>query len=426
MHGGVVALMTIAVAILVALCVLLRRRSEPFRAERPAGKNSPEEKTIQADHSLHEVDSAALSLVPRRVAEQYHLVPLSLTGSVLKIAIADPTNVAAMDEIAFMTGLKVELVPAADSDITSAIRMLYAGVENSGEFELGAAPDEDTREDHTQMPVVLTDQVHFLVAGPAVVTPEMSFVIDVWAHLAEKRESVMKLASAAARAGEHLFFKSKGPVQIARGTVLTARLTIEGLQVQDPEDTILWLGETGNASFPVNVPKDAAAGDHHASVTFHIAGQRVAKMHFVMKVGHTSSIPTTLSAETRLHKTAFASYASSDRDEVLAVVQGIQKGIPGIQIFLDVASLRSGQQWQEALHREIDNRDVLYLFWSRAASQSQWVAAEWRYALAARGPDFIDPAPLASPDAVPPPPELAALHFNDWTLAYKRRRIDLR
>jgi hypothetical protein len=35
-----------------------------------------------------------------------------------------------------------------------------------------------------------------------------------------------------------------------------------------------------------------------------------------------------------------------------------------------------------------------------------------------RGVDYIDPVPLVSPDLVPPPPELAQLHFNDWVLAF--------
>jgi hypothetical protein len=63
----------------------------------------------------------------------------------------------------------------------------------------------------------------------------------------------------------------------------------------------------------------------------------------------------------------------------------------------------------------------MYLFWSEAASRSQWVEWEWRCGFQERGIDFIDPCPLVSPDSVPPPKELAdQLHFNDWVLAYMR------
>jgi len=93
------------------------------------------------------------------------------------------------------------------------------------------------------------------------------------------------------------------------------------------------------------------------------------------------------------------------------------------QVFLDVASLRSGQRWQEQLHEAVTKRDIFYLFWSQHAKESRWVDWEWRTALAARGIDFIDPVPLAPPEEVPPPRELAEhLHFNDWVLAFLRNK----
>jgi len=55
------------------------------------------------------------------------------------------------------------------------------------------------------------------------------------------------------------------------------------------------------------------------------------------------------------------------------------------------------------------------------AAKSKWVAAEWKCALSSRGAEFIDPVPLCGPDAAPPPEELAAKHFDDWTLAFRRQ-----
>lgn len=116
----------------------------------------------------------------------------------------------------------------------------------------------------------------------------------------------------------------------------------------------------------------------------------------------------------------FASYASDDRDEVMGRIQGMLKIAPALDIFVDVLSLRSGERWEVRLEQEIAARDVLYLFWSSAASRSDWVDREWRWALQKRGLEFIDPVPLQPPSIVPPPAELASLHFNDWTLALKR------
>ena len=74
----------------------------------------------------------------------------------------------------------------------------------------------------------------------------------------------------------------------------------------------------------------------------------------------------------------------------------------------------------ERLESEIVNRDVLFLFWSAAAKRSPWVKKEWRIALKAKGLDGIEPVAIETPDKAVPPPELAGLHFNEWTLELRR------
>jgi hypothetical protein len=98
---------------------------------------------------------------------------------------------------------------------------------------------------------------------------------------------------------------------------------------------------------------------------------------------------------------------------------GLQKGLPYLDIFVDVDSLRSGKKWSQEIRKVIPSRDVFYLFWSANASKSHWVEEEWRCALSRRGLNFIDPCPLVSPKEVPPPAELEKLHFYDRWLAYR-------
>ena len=110
---------------------------------------------------------------------------------------------------------------------------------------------------------------------------------------------------------------------------------------------------------------------------------------------------------------AFVSYASKDRDRVAAIVQGMKKARPDLDVFFDVESLRSGQKWKETLQNEINKSSVLFLCWSRSAKESEWVDFEWRYALEKKGEDFIDPIPIEPPEFCPPPVELQQKHFND-------------
>jgi hypothetical protein len=267
----------------------------------------------------------------------------------------------------------------------------------------------------------VTDQVHFSVTAPAVLLAGTAYILDVWAHLAQQRQEVLERARQAQR-GKEIHVRSKGGVAVARGTTLTVHVTIPDFEVVDSKDEIRWEGDIGNATFPFRVPEDMEPGSFNGTVTFRASGLEIAKLHFDLEVGLREAPLQPLAVQEKRIRTAFASYASKDRDAVLARVQGIQKVIPQLDIFLDVASLRSGQRWAEQLEKEIKRRDVLYLFWSAHARDSEWVEREWRMALKVHGIDFIDPVPLVAPEEVGPPPELAQLHFNDWVLAYRRGR----
>ena len=84
------------------------------------------------------------------------------------------------------------------------------------------------------------------------------------------------------------------------------------------------------------------------------------------------------------------------------IIQGMRKSPPGYRYILRVEQLRSGDDWKQALWREIDKRDVLFLCWSEYARESKWVDAEWRYAYKSKGPEYIEPVPIDPPSKCPP------------------------
>jgi type IV pilus assembly protein PilB len=81
----------------------------------------------------YEIDPTVIKLIPVDTAVRYQVVPLSRVGSVLTIAMTDPTNVFAMDDIKFMTGFNVEPVVASESAIGEAITRFYGGANSNGE-----------------------------------------------------------------------------------------------------------------------------------------------------------------------------------------------------------------------------------------------------------------------------------------------------
>src|SRR5688572_22415029 len=79
--------------------------------------------SINLDH--FEVDPAIIKIIPAETARKYQILPLSRSGATLTIAMADPTNVFAMDDIKFMTGYNVEPVVASETSLEEAIEKYY-------------------------------------------------------------------------------------------------------------------------------------------------------------------------------------------------------------------------------------------------------------------------------------------------------------
>ena len=75
--------------------------------------------------SYFEIDPSVVKLIPFETAKRYQILPLSRVGASLTIAMVDPTNVFAMDDIKFMTGFNIEPVVASESSIQQGIDKAY-------------------------------------------------------------------------------------------------------------------------------------------------------------------------------------------------------------------------------------------------------------------------------------------------------------
>ena len=93
--------------------------------------------SINLDHI--EVDPASIRIIPAETARKYQVLPLSRSKATLTIAMADPTNVFAMDDIKFMTGYNVEPVVASESALEDAVDRYYGSI-RSQELRRDTAP----------------------------------------------------------------------------------------------------------------------------------------------------------------------------------------------------------------------------------------------------------------------------------------------
>jgi type IV pilus assembly protein PilB len=72
-----------------------------------------------------DIPRAALDAVPHALARRHHLVPIALDGSLLTVAMADPTSPAALGELKFLCGLEVRIAVASLTAIRDAVDRLY-------------------------------------------------------------------------------------------------------------------------------------------------------------------------------------------------------------------------------------------------------------------------------------------------------------
>ena len=224
-------------------------------------------------------------------------------------------------------------------------------------------------------------------------------------HIVESLIKEMGEPAQESRSGIHI---------INEGSWIKIVLSSSDITIDENVETGVWQGDHLNFSFTIYLPENFKKRQLLFTASVFINDVIACKLKFIVKCSTISDQKIAVSRQDVF--SAFVSYASQDRNRVAAIIQGMKKARPDLDVFFDVESLRSGDDWEYALYREIDKRDILFLCWSHFARDSKWVNEEWRYAFEKKGIDGIEPVPIESPDVCPPPEELKKKHFNDKLL----------
>ena len=237
------------------------------------------------------------------------------------------------------------------------------------------------------------------------------FVLSLWAYQAAARDAVRQLARESSRAqlaGRTTALSAK------KGARITFFFHPKHLLLdpdQSPSPTLTFTGDPANLDLAVQCPTDYVQDHLVERIDLLVEGLKIAELLIEFRFAPNTDSPTT--SHFRQIRSAFASYSTRDIAQVIARLQAVEKANPGIRLFWDKESLKSGDKWQDRLAREVADKDVFYLFWSENAAESKWVDWEWRHAHQTRGLDYIHPFPL---DNTAPPDELKPLQFGDrWT-----------
>ena len=104
--------------------------------------------------SEFEIDQEVLKVLPKEVVTRHQVIPVNRTGGTLIVAMADPSNIYAVDDIKFITGMKIDVVVASEQAIAESIEKYYTStvsfdevmidfVEEDEDFEFEEESEED-------------------------------------------------------------------------------------------------------------------------------------------------------------------------------------------------------------------------------------------------------------------------------------------
>jgi hypothetical protein len=260
------------------------------------------------------------------------------------------------------------------------------------------------------------DIVDCSVFAPPTCEPGVWIFVQVYFHKPDQAADAAALAEefdpGTARRGF-----SGLQLSIPQGCVLDVELDMKGARVEEPIQRLAWRGRAEAVQFDVQIAIHQAECPLRGSVVVRRDGIPIGRVGFRVIVAHKPlALLPSRQAEDPVHfSSAFISYASTDREEVLRRAQVLQAA--GITFFQDLLSLDPGARWKQEIYRHIDESDLFLLFWSKAAKESKWVRREADRALRLqlanpRQLPEIRPVILGRP-VVMPWKELKHLHFND-------------
>ena len=279
----------------------------------------------------------------------------------------------------------------------------------------------------------LDENVQFTVYRPRAVRPAEWYDLLAFAHLAERRPDAppdepdplaqVKLQAEhllGARLADYDDPRSDSRFGVPQDGEITFLPEIPGVTFNPERRVFRWQEDVHREEFRLRADAELDGRTARGTLRVYLGMIILAEVDLALRVDTTApppSVPGPVAPpdQARPYRKIFASYSHRDI-EVVRQFERIAQAL-GDDYLRDLARLRAGTDWDEALLRLIDDADVFQLFWSSNSMRSPHVLREWEYAESLARPHFIRPTyweePLPSSDNPPLPPDsLRRLHFS--------------
>ena len=201
---------------------------------------------------------------------------------------------------------------------------------------------------------------------------------------------------------------------IMRGTELIISPSCEGVTFNPERISFKWLEDFHRADFRFKADKTLSGDAAKGIIDIYAGPLIIGTLKFAMLFNDEEAQTTPDHEE---HATmygkddVFISYSRKDT-EIARTFKTVLEGT-GLDVFLDVDDIRSGQLWGDELKRRIKRAKVFQIFWSPNYSQSENCKQEWEYALKQNKDEgYIRPVFWQKPLTPNPPEELNKFNFK--------------
>jgi hypothetical protein len=263
------------------------------------------------------------------------------------------------------------------------------------------------------------DDVYLGTEAPSSVSRGEEFVARFAAYTASNRDEVFRVFKAEAPSG-----RTHSDLAACRwrfGTKVTVRLHASHAEITNAEQSFQWNGDYHILKFDAKVLNKVETKNVILRFDVAVEGFAIIRLRPEIRVRQKETNRRRMRRgfieERRIPRSAFASYAKEDQEDVLGRVRSLEISTE-IDVFKACLSICPAERWKSVLENEIRERDIFLLFWSRRAKESQCVEWEWRKALDEKTLDGIQPHPLEPVEVAPPPKELADLQFGSTYESY--------
>jgi len=265
-----------------------------------------------------------------------------------------------------------------------------------------------------------TADVQFTTYHPREIVTNHWYALLAYVHLPEMADQIEQDSHLRLGKDAHDYGSGRGrrTSTIKQGAEISVMPELPGCRFNPPRALVTWLKDWHRVEFEVRCEPDTPGYVEDEAVNGRIAfyvgpvlvGEAKIWAHISSNNGVVRRGPRGGVVPIEPYRRIFVSYSHEDAK----VVHGLEAAYKalGDVYFRDVRSLRSGELWNPALLRMIEQADVFQLCWSEAAKRSDYVKREWMHALTLSRPTpFVRPTYWQTP--MPEPPiELQGLQFS--------------